>query len=55
MKARKLKVSLDFFRSVIKINSLVHDNIEDEKVKASMKEMSQGSFCLYIEEKIDGK
>lgn len=50
MKARKIKVSMDFFRSVIKINSLVHENIEDEEVKSQMKEMSQGSFCLYIEE-----
>ena len=55
MKARKIKVSLEFFKSVIKIHSLVHDQIEDESVRIQMKEMSQGSFCIYIDEEIYGK
>ncbi len=54
MKARKIRVTLPFFRSVIKINSLVHDDIEDEQIKIQMREMSQGSFCLFIDELIDG-
>ena len=55
MKARKIKVSLAFFKSVIKIHSLVHDNIEDEEIKSQMKAMSQGSFCVFIDEVIAGK
>lgn len=55
MKARKIKVSLNFFKSVIKIHSLVHDNIEDEDIRIQMKSMSQGSFCVYIDEEISGK
>ena len=55
MKARKIKVSLEFFKAVIKIHSLVHDQIEDESVRIQMKEMSQGSFCIYIDEEIYGK
>lgn len=54
MKARKIRVNLPFFKSVIKINSLVHDSIEDENIRIQMREMSQGSFCLYIDEVIDG-
>ena len=50
MKYRKIKVSLDFFKAVIKIHSLVHDQIEDESVRAQMKSVSQGSFCIFIEE-----
>ena len=55
MKNRKIKVSLKFFKSVISIHSLVHDEIKDEQVKEHIKKMSQGSFCIYIDEIIDGK
>ena len=55
MKARKIRVSLDFFKAVIKIHSLVHDNIEDKEVRGQMKEMVQGSFCLFIEEEVEGR
>jgi hypothetical protein len=40
---------------VIKINSLVHDSIQEEDIRIQMKAMTQGSFCLYIEEEIEGQ
>jgi len=55
MKARKIRVSVNFFKSVIRIHSLVHDNIEDEDIRIQMKGMSQGSFCVYIDEEIAGR
>lgn len=55
MSERKVRVSLDFFRSVLSIQSLMHDDIADQESREQIRKMSQGSFCVYIDEEINGK
>lgn len=51
---RKIKVPLEFFKKVLSIHSLTHDEIENIEVKEKIRAMTQGSFCLYIDEEING-
>lgn len=55
MSERKVRVTLEFFRSVLSIHSLIHDDIKDIEIRDRIKAMSQGSFCVYIDEVINGK
>lgn len=54
MKERKVRVTLDFFKSVLSIHSLMHDDIKDDEIREKIRKMTQGSFCVYIEEEIGG-
>lgn len=54
MKERKVRVTLDFFKSVLSIHSLMHDDIKDEQIREQIRAMSQGSFCVFIEEELGG-
>ena len=47
---RKLKVPLDFFKKVLSIHSMTHDDIESIEVREKVRTMTQGSFTLYIDE-----
>ena len=55
MSERKVRVNLQFFKSVLSIHSLIHDDIQDEHIREQIRKMSQGSFCVYIDEIIGGK
>lgn len=55
MKLRKIRVSLEFFRSMLSIPSLTHEKIPDPEVRQQVEAISQGSFCLYIDEEIGGR
>ena len=52
---RKIKVPLDFFKKVLSIHSMTHDEIESIEVREKVRAMTQGSFTLYIDEEIDGE
>jgi multisite-specific tRNA:(cytosine-C5)-methyltransferase len=47
---RKLKVPLDFFKKVLSIHSMTHEDIESIEVREKIRTMTQGSFTLYIDE-----
>jgi hypothetical protein len=34
---------------------LTHEEIEDEVIRERIREINQGSFCIYIDEMIDGR
>ena len=55
MSERKVRVNLQFFKSVLSIHSLIHDDIQDQDIREQIRKMSQGSFCVYIDEIIGGK
>lgn len=55
MTQRKVRVSLEFFRSVLSIHSVVHEDIKELETKEKIHGMSQGSFCIYIDEIIEGR
>jgi hypothetical protein len=55
MTERKVRVNLEFFRSVLSIHSLMHDDIQDQETREQIRKMSQGSFCVYIDEEVNGK
>ncbi len=40
---------------MLSIHSLIHEEIEDIEVKEKVRAMTQGSFCLYIDEEINGE
>ena len=52
---RKIKIPLQFFKQVIPVKSLPHEAIEDSEIRERISNLGQGSFCLYIDEEIDGK
>jgi hypothetical protein len=39
---------------VLSIHSLMHDDIKDIEIREKIRKMTQGSFCIYIDEFIDG-
>lgn len=51
---RKVRVTLEFFKSVLSIHSLMHDDIKDDDIREKIRKMSQGSFCVYIDEIVEG-
>jgi len=55
MKNRKVQVPLSFFKSVLSIHSLLHEDITDITTRERIRAMSQGSFCIFIDEVIDGR
>lgn len=48
-------MSVEFFRSMLSIHSLLHEDIKDVEIREKIKLMSQGSFCIYIDELIEGR
>ena len=55
MNLRKIRVSLEFFRSMLSIPSLTHEKIPDAAIREQIQAISQGSFCIYIDEEIEGR
>jgi hypothetical protein len=55
MSERKVRVNLQFFKSVLSIHSLIHDDIQDQDIREQIRKMSQGSFCVFIDEIVGGK
>jgi hypothetical protein len=52
--SRKLKVPLTFFKTILILKSVPHDHIEDQDIRGAIQSITQGSFCIYIDEFIDG-
>ena len=45
---------VDFFKKVLSIHSMTHDEIESIEVREKIRAMTQGSFTIYIDEEING-
>jgi hypothetical protein len=52
---RKIRVSLDLFKLLIKDITIKHNQITEEATRKQIEEINQGSFTIYIEESIKGK
>jgi hypothetical protein len=52
---RKIRVSLDLFKLLIKDINIKHDQITEEATRKQIEEINQGSFVVYIEESIKGR